>query len=143
MEVQEAITIVRALADGVNPETRETCANDSVYRNPQVVKALNRAVAALLSQQERDRNKPTSAGKYWNHAEDEQVCQELRRGNDFHQIAKTHNRTVGSIIARLIKLGKVTASTSGQLFPPDVGQSGNQPPSPRAATTSTSNSHSG
>jgi len=53
MEVKEAITIVRALPDGVNPETRETCANDSVYRNPHVAKALNRAVAALLSQQER------------------------------------------------------------------------------------------
>jgi hypothetical protein len=142
MEVQEAVTIMRALADGVNPETRESCANDSVYRNPQVVKALNRAVGALLSQQERDRNRPTSAGKYWNHAEDEQVCQELRKGIDFHQIAKIHNRTVGSIVARLIKLGKVTAGDSGQLFPPD-GRSGNGPPKPLTPTISDSNSRSG
>lgn len=143
MEVQEAITIMRALADGVNPETREACANDSVYRNPHVVKALNRAVAALVSQQERDRNKPTSAGKYWTHAEDEQVCQELRKGIDFQQIAKTHNRTVGSIVARLIKLGKIAAGNSGQLFPPDAGRTGNRPPSPPAPTNSGSNSQSG
>jgi hypothetical protein len=120
MEVEEAITIVRSLAYGVDPATKQTCADDSVYRNPHVVKALNRALGALLSQQERDRNKATSAGKYWTHAEDEQVCLELRRGTEFHQIAKTHNRTVGSIVARLIKLGKITAGKSGQLFPPDT-----------------------
>jgi len=67
------------------------------------------------SRNRNDRNKPTSAGKYWSHAEDEQVCQELRKGIDFQQIAKTHNRTVGSIVARLIKLGKITAGNSGQL----------------------------
>lgn len=129
MEVQEAITVVRALADGMNPDTKEACAEDSICRNPYVVKALNRALAALLAQQERERNRPSSAGKYWTHAEEEQVCEELRKGIDFQQIAKTHSRSVGSIVARLIKLGKVSAGTSGALFPPDVSRSSKRQPS--------------
>jgi len=147
MEIQEAISIVRSLADGVNPETRESCAEDSVYRSPQVVKALNRALGALVSQDERDRNKPTSAGKYWTHSEDEQVCEELRKGTDFQQIAKTHNRTVGSIVARLIKLGKVTAGAPGPLFPPDgsaTTKTKERPlPSPTAAPPSQAGSQGG
>jgi hypothetical protein len=47
MEIQEAIKIIRALTDGVNPETRELLKDDSICRNPQAVMALNRALAAL------------------------------------------------------------------------------------------------
>jgi hypothetical protein len=49
-------------------------------------------------------------------AEDEQVCEELRKGIDFHQIAKTHNRTIGSIVARLVKLGKIGPDTPMDMF---------------------------
>jgi hypothetical protein len=120
MEIQEAINMIRALADGVNPETREVLKDDSVCRNPQTVMALNRALAALVTQQQRELKKPASAGKYWSHSEDEQVCEELRKGMDFAEIAKTHNRTVPSIVARLVKLGKIAPEKSGSLFPPRV-----------------------
>jgi hypothetical protein len=73
--------------------------------------------------EERLRNKralPSKAGKSWSRAEDQQVCEELRRGIDFHQIAKTHNRSVGSIIARLVKLGKIGPDTPLDLFGPKV-----------------------
>lgn len=48
-------------------------------------------------------------GRKWIHTEDAQVCEEGRSGTDFHEIAKTHNRSVGSIVARLVKLGKIAA----------------------------------
>jgi len=70
MEIQDALRIMRALADGVNPETGDARG-----------------------------------------AEDQQVCKELRRGVDFHQIAKTHNRSIGSIAARLGRLGKMGPNT--------------------------------
>jgi hypothetical protein len=54
MEIQEAIKVIRALADGVNPETRELLQADSACRNPQAVMALNRALAALITQQQRE-----------------------------------------------------------------------------------------
>jgi hypothetical protein len=120
MEIQEAIKVIRALADGVNPETRELLRSDSVCRNPQAVMALNRALAALVTQQERELKKPAGAGKYWSHAEDEQVCEELRKGMDFKEIAKIHSRTVPSIVARLVKLGKIVPEKSGALFPSKV-----------------------
>ncbi len=62
MEIQEAIKVIRALADGVNPETRELLKDDSICRNPQAVMALNRALAALVILQERELKKPASAG---------------------------------------------------------------------------------
>ncbi len=123
MEIGEALKIMRALADGVNPETGEVLAVDAVYQYLPVVRALHRSVRALEYVEERERSKktqPANAGKSWSRAEDEQVCEELRRGIDFHQIAKTHNRTIGSIIARLVKLGRIGPNTPLDLFGPKV-----------------------
>jgi hypothetical protein len=118
METGEALKIMRALADGVSPETGEVLAADSVYQYAPVVRAFHRAVGALEYREEREQSRrtlPANAGKSWSRAEDEQVCEELRRGIDFHQIAKT-NRTVGSIIARLVKLGKIGPNTPVDMF---------------------------
>ena len=123
MEIGEALTIMRALADGVNPETGEVLAVDAVYQYLPVVRALHRSVRALEYVAERERSRQTpavSAGRSWSRAEDAQVCEELRRGIDFHQIAKTHNRTIGSIIARLVKLGKIGPNTPLDMFGPKV-----------------------
>jgi len=109
MEIQEAIKVIRALADGVHPETHESLKDDSVCRTAQAVMALNREL-----------KKPASAGQYWSRAEDKQVCEELHKGMSFEDIAKTHNRSVPSIIVRLVKLGKVAPDKSGSLFPPQV-----------------------
>src|SRR3954447_25935236 len=73
MEIQEALEIVRKLADDVHLETRQSTGGDSLYRNPQAVRALNRAVQALEFQQERERTRkslPPNAGKAWSNAED-------------------------------------------------------------------------
>ena len=120
MELGEAIKMIRALADGLHPETGEILPKDSVCCAPPCVRALNRAVTALIAQQEREKNRPQNAYKSWSRAEDEQVCEELRLGNDFNQIAKAHNRSVPAIVARLIKLGKVAPQKSSRMFPTQV-----------------------
>jgi hypothetical protein len=123
MEIQEALRIMRALADGVNPGTGEALVADAVYQDAPVVRAFHRAVSALEYLQERERSRktpPANAGKSWSRAEDQQVCEELRRGIDFHQIAKTHNRTIGSIVARLVKLGQMGPNTPLDMFDPKV-----------------------
>jgi hypothetical protein len=107
MEMQEAIKIVRALAAGSDPETGEAFGKESVCRKPIVVKALNRALAALVKLEDWDRNKPANAGRAWKREEIVQVCKEVQDGIDFHEIARLHHRTVGSIVARLVKLGKI------------------------------------
>jgi len=123
MEIKEALKIMRALADGVSPENGEPLTSDLVCQYAPVVRAFHRAVGALEIMEERERSKktlPAKAGKSWSRAEDAQVCEELRRGIGFHQIAKTHNRTVGSIIARLVKLGRIGPSTPLGHFDPKV-----------------------
>jgi DNA-binding NarL/FixJ family response regulator len=120
MEIQEAIQVIRSLANGVDPETQQSLEESSICRRPQAVKALNRALAALVAQQEREQKRPSNAGRAWSQAEDQQVCEELRKGTDFHEIAKAHNRSIAAILARLVKLGKIAPSKSGELFPPKV-----------------------
>ena len=110
MEIQEALKIIKALADGVNPETGEVLSGDLVCQNPQNIRALHRAAGALEYLEERERNRrllPKNAGRPWSPQEDAQICDELRSGTDFQQIARTHSRTVASIVARLVRIGKV------------------------------------
>ena len=120
MENQEALAIMRALASGMNPETGAAMETESICRRPQVVKALNRALGALLQLEQRKQQRPAHAGNYWSRDEDAQVCAEVRRGIDFHEIAKSHNRTVPSIVARLVKLGEIRPGAS-RSFEPNVG----------------------
>lgn len=113
MEIQEALNIVRKLASGVHPETGETMSSDFIYQHPQAVCALHCAIAALEFQQERERTRrflPANAGKVWSDQEDAQICEELRQGINFEGIARAHNRTIGSIIARLVRLGKISTA---------------------------------
>jgi len=120
MEIEEAINIIRALANGVHPTSGAALDEGSVCRTPEAVKALNRALAALVAQQEREKKRPKNAGKSWSHEEDAQICEELRQGIDFNQVANTHNRSLAAILARLVKLGKIAPEKSGHVFPPKV-----------------------
>jgi hypothetical protein len=123
MELHEAIATIRALADGLNPTTGKALDANSACRQPQAVKALNRALASLIAQQGREKRNPANAGRSWSRTEDQQVCEELRQGKDINEIAKAHNRTVPAIAARLVKLGKVApgkSDKSGPLFPEKV-----------------------
>jgi DNA-binding NarL/FixJ family response regulator len=112
METHEAVSVIRDLADGRNPETHQELELTSICRTPLVVKALNRALTSLIAQYDRERNRPPNAFRHWTPPEDQQVCEELRQGLDFQQIAKTHSRTVGAIVARLVKLGKIASISS-------------------------------
>ena len=120
MELADAIQVIRALAGGVHPQSGAALEENSVCRTPEAIKALNRALAALVTQHEREQRRPGKSGSRWSREEDEQVCEELRQGTDFNQIAKNHNRSLAAILARLVKLGKITPEKSGHLFPPKV-----------------------
>jgi hypothetical protein len=117
MEIQEALAVIRKLADGMHPETGDVLDRDCLYRHPQAVRALHRAAGALEFQQERERARrflPSNAGKPWSNQEEAEVCDEIRRGLGFTDIAKNHNRTVGSIVARLVRLGTIRAGAQSR-----------------------------
>jgi hypothetical protein len=82
METQEALKIMRALANGVNPQTGEALEVDSVCRHAEIVKALNRALCALVQLEQRERSRPVNAGRTWTRAEDAQVCEQVKSGTD-------------------------------------------------------------
>ena len=115
MEIQEALEVIRRLADGSHLENGETLVGDSIYKHPRAVRALNQAVLALEFQQQRERSRrslPVNAGKPWSSEEDARICDELRHGTNFQEIARIHNRTAGSIVARLIRLGRISANNN-------------------------------
>ncbi len=110
METSEALKIIKALADGINPFTGEVIPDDSPYQNPQMVRALFKAVSALESREkseQRRRYLPKNAGNPWYDEEESKLISEFDSGLSISDIAKKHKRTKGSIRSRLEKLGKI------------------------------------
>ena len=123
MEIQEVVRIVRALADGISPETGASLTADVLYQYASVIRAFHRAAGALEILEELERSRamlPAEGSRSWSRAEDAQVCDELRRGIDFYQIARTHNRSIASIVTRLAKLGQIGPNSPVEMFRPRV-----------------------
>jgi len=110
MNTSQALKIVRALADGVDPFTGEKYGFDSPYQNPDMIRALFLAVKALESREQNERRRsrlPENAGKPWSDQEDSVLARIFDTGASVYELAKRHKRTTGSIRARLEKLGKI------------------------------------
>jgi len=109
MEIPEALEVTRRLADGLHPHTAEPLSNDSVFQLPRIVRALHRAVLALEFQQRKERPRklmPANTGKPWSEEEDARLELELRRGMALDEIARAHNRRMGSVVARLMRVDR-------------------------------------
>lgn len=106
----EALEIIQALADGVNPYTGEVLSTDSILQNPQIIRALFAAIEALraeLKRQERTRNLPQRAGHPWTEQESSLLETRFDEGLSISDIAREHERTSGAIKAQLERLGKI------------------------------------
>jgi len=108
MDTEQAIKIMRALANGQDPVSGEPLTVGQICLSTENVKALNRALSALVQQEQWEKNRPPNAFRSWTRSEDAQVCDELRKGVALDEIAKLHHRTVPAILARLMKLGKIS-----------------------------------
>lgn len=112
MDNQEALDIIQALSEGVNPFSGEALAKESVCLNEAVNTALSTAVAALENQikiNTRRANQPAKAGAPWTTEEEQQLVAAFDNGNSITTIADQFERSKGSIKARLIRLGKIEA----------------------------------
>ena len=113
MDLAKAISIIKALSDGVDPYTGEQYSSDSPYQMPDTVRALHLAVMALEKQQKtnlRQQSLPSSAGKLWNDEEDNRLLEAYDAGTGINEISKLHGRTVGAIKSRLVKHGRIKNS---------------------------------
>ena len=110
MQLQSALPIVRALADGVNPITGETFSESSPYAEPRTLRALFSAVELMEREVEREKRRerlPANFGKPWTEGEDRALTTEFDAGAALPEIARKHARTHSSIRLRLEKLGKI------------------------------------
>lgn len=110
MEEARALTILTALAGGVNPLTGELFAVDSPYQSPDVIRALYCALRALESPGRRRARGPganSNAGKPWSDDEDRQLLSAFDNGRPLAELAHSHSRTRGGIQARLIRHGRL------------------------------------
>lgn len=110
MQLDVALPIVRALADGVNPITGEAYPDHSPYAEPRTLRALYAAVDVLQKEVERERRRerlPANFGKPWTDAEDGVLVAEFDAGKALGIIATKHQRTQSSVRLRLEKLGKI------------------------------------
>jgi hypothetical protein len=117
MQLDAALPIVRALADGVNPVTGEAYPNESPYAEPRTLRALYTAVDYLQKEVEREKRRerlPANFGKPWTEGEDRLLVTEFDAGVPMHEIGRKHQRTQSSIRLRLEKLGKIAPSGDGR-----------------------------
>jgi len=110
MQIENALPIVRALADGVNPVTGEAYPDQSPYAEPRALRALFSAVGIMEKEVEREKKKrslPANFGNPWTQDEDANLEHEFDAGMPLGEIARKHQRTSSSIRLRLEKLGKI------------------------------------
>ena len=110
MQLDAALPIVRALADGVNPITGEAYPEHSPYAEPRTLRALYSAVDLMAKEVEREKRKlrlPANFGKPWTEGEDSALTGEFDSGMPMQEMARRHARTQSSIRLRLEKLGKI------------------------------------
>lgn len=112
MDDSKALSIVSALANGVNPRTGEVFETDSPYQSADVIRALYVAVRALeMTNRTKARTSrthlPTNAGKPWSETEDRELLERFDAGLSLAQLAQAHDRTLAGIQARLERHGRV------------------------------------
>jgi hypothetical protein len=113
MQLDAALPIVRALADGVNPFTGEAYPDHSPYAEPRALRALYSAVDLMSREVDRAKRRerlPANFGKPWSEGEDQALTGGFDAGMPMAELARKHARTASSIRLRLEKLGKIEPS---------------------------------
>lgn len=117
MEIREAQSIVKNLAEGVDPNTGEVFAPDSPYNEPRIIRALftvhdfvrqarkPRMSADEKHQENLDLGRPRNYGMPWTDDSRSQVAKGFEDGKTIEELATTHERTQGAIRAELIRQG--------------------------------------
>ncbi len=112
----EILQIITSLTQAVHPFTGEPLELTSVYRDGRILAALAEAAKALEFRDiavQRRAALPTKAGKPWSQEEERALIEEFERGMTVPEIAALHQRSRSGIVSRLVRLGRLDASTPG------------------------------
>jgi hypothetical protein len=110
MTTSEARKIIESLAEGRCPTSGQKFPADSAYQQPDAVRALFLAVRALERMERLEKRAgtlPDQAGRPWDEAEEQRLCEGFAAGKTITELAKAHERTRGAIQARLERLGNL------------------------------------
>ncbi len=112
MNPAQALELVRALANGVDPDSGEVFPPESPYQRPQVVRALYEAASALERSARFETRKaqlPPKTGEPWTEDEDRKLLASFDAGRALQELASAHERTMNGVRARLVKYGRLAA----------------------------------
>ncbi len=145
MESTQALKLLTALSNGINPITAEAFPAESPYQHPDIVRALfhavrvleegrtaggqsanqlagDRANAKVIADPSHASNRPGKAGKPWSQPEDDELLAAYDAGQTIEALAQAHQRSRLGVEARLARYGRVpmpagVRSMSGQRRP--------------------------
>jgi len=121
MELNQAVTIVKTLADGKHPTTSEELPDTSLYHDRVVIRALytlleevgrktSRGKRSVGEKQEENmvRGLPRNSGLSWTDEGRTLVAEDYRAGESVDNLAGRLERSEGAIIAELQKQGIIS-----------------------------------
>ena len=103
MDARYACELLESLADGVNPITGEILSDDDSCNQPDIIRALHKAVA-VLKEKNTAKRLPANAGKPWLPEDEEKLKLMFENGCSKKDICAYFKRTEGAIAARLFQL---------------------------------------
>lgn len=119
MNLESALPIIKALADGINPVTGEAYSEEllraSIFGEPRVLRALFTAVDLMQREVDRERRKarlPANFGKPWDEVEEQFLRTAFNAAKPIREMATALQRTEGSVRLKLEKMGLITRATS-------------------------------
>lgn len=112
MDIERAVQIIAALAEGRDPLSGKPLPDDHLCQKPDMIRALHEARDCLMRETRRERRLqrarltlPGNTGKSWTDEEDRILMNRWKTGSNVSDLAVLHARTTGAIRARLEKLG--------------------------------------
>jgi len=115
METTEVRSIVKTLAQGIDPTTGEVFPQSSPYNDPKIIRALFKVVdlawppgrSKLSLDEKRQRNVerglPTNAGLPWSEEHREAVAEGFKNGKTIRELATSLERSLTAINSELIR----------------------------------------
>jgi len=118
MELTEARTIIRSLAQGVDPITGDVFASESPYNHPRIIRALftvheharsprGKIGAGEKRQRNLERGLPGNTGLLWTDEDRARVASGFENGEPIEALAAELERTRAAVHAELIRQGLV------------------------------------
>ncbi len=108
MDLEHAKHILTVLSNGIHPITGEILPDSDSSNQLVVVRAINTVLRALETTPcSNKRTLPENSGKPWTEEDDVELCRMFDSGCSRKELSVHFKRTVGSISARLEKLGRI------------------------------------